>query len=252
MKVAIIEDEPLAIQHLTGLIYMFDASIEIVYKCDSVKKAVKWFQSSPTVDLVFLDIQLADGLSFDIFDKASVSTPIIFTTAYNEYAIRAFKVNSVDYLLKPIDQEELTNAMQKFQSWRSKPLPQADTLQKLAQLLGHKEPTKERFIVKVGEHIHSIPMEEVSFFYSQEKATFIQTTNHRRYLIDYSLEHLEQVAPKNRFFRINRAFFISFEAITDIISYSNSRLKVKLNQCDDDNVIVSRDRVASFKKWLDR
>lgn len=252
MKVAIIEDEPLAVEHLVRLVNQFDASIEVVFQCDSVRKAVKWFQTSPTVDLVFLDIQLADGLSFDIFEKVSVATPIIFTTAHNEYAIKAFKVNSVDYLLKPIDHEELTQAIQKFQSLRIKDTPQADTLQKLAQLLSNKEQTKERFIVKVGEHIHSIPMEEVSFFYSKEKATYIQTTNHRRYLIDFSLEYLEQVAPENRFFRINRAFFISFDAITDIISYSNSRLKVKLNQCDDDNVIVSRDRVASFKKWLDR
>ena len=252
MKVAIIEDEPLAVEHLTRLVHQVDASIEIVFQCDSVSKAVKWFQSTPAIDLVLLDIQLADGLSFDIFEKVVVTTPIIFTTAYNEYAIKAFKVNSVDYLLKPIDLEGLTDALAKFQSWPTTQPSQAETLRKLAQLLGQEEPAKKRFIVKVGEHIHSIPMEEVSFFFSQEKATFIQTTNHRRYLIDYSLEQLEKLAPKNRFFRINRAFFIGFESIADIISYSNSRLKVKLNHCGDDNIIVSRDRVASFKKWLDR
>jgi len=252
VKVAIIEDEPLAADHLIRLLQQFDAQIAITYQCDSVKKAVQWFQTQPKVDLVFLDIQLADGLSFDIFEQITVITPIIFTTAYNKYAIKAFKVNSVDYLLKPIDLEELTQAIEKFKSWQNQTPLEAATIEKLTSLLASQESNKERFIVKVGEHIHSIPVGEISFFYSKEKATFIQTTNHRRFLIDYSLEQLEKITTQERFFRINRAFIISIESVADIISFSNSRLKVKLHECADNDIIVSRDRVQSFKKWLDR
>ena len=252
MRVAIIEDEPLATDHLIRLLHKIDGGIEITYQCDTVKKAVSSLQSAPPVDLVFLDIQLADGLSFDIFDSVSLTTPVIFTTAYNEYAIKAFKVNSVDYLLKPVALEDLYQAIQKFESWQNRNPLEADTIEKLAAILNNQDNSKERFIVKVGEHIHSISIAEILFFYSKEKATYLQTTTDRRFLIDYSLEQLEDLTSNDRFFRINRAYLIGIDCITDIISFSNSRLKIKLKNCDDDNIIVSRDRVQNFKKWLDR
>ncbi|MEO1051601.1 MAG: LytTR family DNA-binding domain-containing protein [Bacteroidota bacterium] len=252
MKALIIEDEQLAAERLELLIKNYDHSIEIIDKIDSVKNAVKWFANNPHPDVVFLDIQLADGVSFEIFEMTKVNAPIIFTTAYDEYALKAFKVNSVDYLLKPIDDDELKAAFDKLNQL-SNGFGQAesqDKIEKVMSLLAPKH--KNRFIVKVGEHIKSIPVQEILFFFSREKASFMNVNEGKNYLLDYSLEQIESMVDPGRYFRINRKYMITLEAVLDIVSYSNSRLKVTLKHSQDNDIIVSRDRVADFKHWLDQ
>ncbi len=252
MKVLIIEDEKLAARRLEKLIKQYDPAIEVVGKLDSVKSTVKWLESNPQPDLAFLDIQLADGLSFEIFEQTILESPVIFTTAFDEYAIRAFKVNSIDYLLKPIDLEELTGAIEKYK----KTQPNTDNIVRrhifdnVLNLL--TDNYKQRFVIKVGEHIRSIPVDDILYFYSLEKATFLHTSDDRNYVIDYSLEQIEKLVDPEKFFRINRRYIISLNSFTDIISYTNSRLKIELLHSDDNDVIVAREKTQSFKKWLDR
>jgi DNA-binding LytR/AlgR family response regulator len=252
MNVLIIEDERLAAERLESLVKQYDPKINIVGFCDSVSASVKWFNSNPAPDLAFLDIQLADGLSFEIFEQSIVDCPVIFTTAFDEYAIKAFKVNSIDYLLKPIDLEELSGAIEKFKkTQRPEAIPkQHQVFDKVLQMLSHNY--KQRFVIKVGEHIRSIPVENILYFYSYEKATFLHTSDNRNYVIDYPLEQLESLVDPGLFFRINRKYMIAMNSFEDIIAYSNSRLKVELLHSDDQDVIVAREKVKEFKNWLDR
>lgn len=254
MKILIIEDEKLAANRLSSLIKSFDNTIEIVGILDSIKTSVAWFTTNPQPDLAFMDIQLADGLSFEIFDQVAVSCPVIFTTAFDEYALRAFKVNSIDYLLKPIDNNELIRAMDKFRHLHqdsSKPETiAAPVMDRVLQML--TKTYKSRFLVRAGEHIKTIPVEQVTFFYSMEKATFLNTTENKEYDVDYTLEELEGLLNPELFFRINRKYFVAMEAIRDIVSYTNSRLKIRLINSSDEEIIVSREKVTDFKKWLDR
>ena len=252
MKVVIIEDEVWAAELLESLILKYDSDIEILTTLDSVKKSVSWFNNEPAPDLVFMDIHLADGLSFEIFDQAKVICPVIFTTAYNEYAIRAFKVNSIDYLLKPLDFDELKQAINKFKDRYSgqNAIPSPEVFDKVLNMLTNDY--KKRFVIKVGEHIRSIPVEEILYFYSLEKATFLNTNNDHNYVIDYSLEQVENLLDPEKFFRVNRKYLISMNSFDDIISYSNSRLKIEILHSDDQDVIVAREKVQKFKKWLDK
>ena len=254
MNILIIEDEKLAANRLSGLIKSFDGTATIVGIQDSIKASVAWFSSNPQPDLAFMDIQLADGLSFEIFDQVAVSCPVIFTTAFDEYALRAFKVNSIDYLLKPIDSEELSKAMEKFRHLHhdsGKPdTIAAPVMDRVLQMLTKTH--KSRFLVRAGEHIKTISTEQVTFFYSMGKATFLNTTENKEYDIDYTLEELEGLLNPELFFRINRKYIVSMGAIRDIINYTNSRLKLKLVNSTDNEIIVSREKVADFKNWLDR
>ncbi|MBE9466760.1 MAG: response regulator transcription factor [Bacteroidetes bacterium] len=249
MRVLIIEDESLAAEQLTNLLHKYDKSITVLEVIESVKNAVQWFKNNEKPELVFMDIQLADGISFDIFDKVQLTSPVIFITAYDQYAIRAFKVNSIDYLLKPLDFDELKTAVDKFKNSKQSSVNQ-DIIEKFKNMLTNNY--KNRFVIKVGEHIRPINIEQINYFYSFEKATYINTTENRNYLIDYSLEQAESLIDPNIFFRINRKYLISLASVIDIISYSNSRLKIKLVNTDENDIIVSRERVNDFKKWLDR
>ncbi|PSR54378.1 DNA-binding response regulator [Adhaeribacter arboris] len=258
MRTLIIEDEKLASDRLANLLQQINPEIEIIGKIESVRKAVQEFNAGLHPDLAFFDIQLADGLSFEIFDQTTVPCPIIFTTAYDEYAIKAFKVNSIDYLLKPIDADELAASLRKFRQLTlpaTRPpeptTPNLEFLQKAMQMLGH-QPYKNRFVVKVGEHLKSIPVEQIDFFFSLEKATFLQTKENKRFVVDFSLEQLESLLDPQQFFRINRSYLIGLNAIQDIVSYSNSRLKTFLRNSTDTDVVVSREKVNAFKDWLDR
>jgi two-component system, LytTR family, response regulator len=200
-------------------------------------------------DLIFMDIQLADGLSFEIFEQTIVKAPVIFTTAYDEYALKAFKVNSIDYLLKPIDQGELNNAIDKYiENSTSKEIP-AQVFDNILHSLTRNY--KNKFVIKVGEHIKVFNIDDVQCFYSMEKYTFLQNNSGRDYAISYSLDQLEDLLDPSRFFRIGRKFIVSFSAISDTISFSNSRLKVKLLSNESDDLIVSREKVQDFKKWLE-
>ena len=255
MITLVIEDEKLAAERLIGLIRKYDSSIEVMDVLDSVEKSVNWFKSEPHPDLIFLDIQLADGLSFEIFEQTEVKGPVIFTTAYDEYTIKAFKVNSVDYLLKPVDYEALAAAIDKYKSnfgpgVHKEFRPDAGLYDKLIRQLSPGY--KNRFIIKVGLHIRSVPVEEIDYFYTCEKNTFLSTNEGKDYALDYSLDQLEKLVDPDLFFRINRKFLINLNAIKDIIAYSNSRLKIILKNPPDEDAIVSREKVRDFKKWLDR
>ncbi|PWL30650.1 LytTR family DNA-binding domain-containing protein [uncultured Roseivirga sp.] len=252
MKVLIVEDESMAAKRLTNLLLKLEPDIEILDQLDSVKTAVKWL-SNNQADLLFFDIQLADGLSFEILNQVNIQTPIIFTTAFDEYAIKAFKVNSIDYLLKPIDPEELKHALEKFHQNFRQPEPQQPNMAMLEQAMKMlTKQYKERFVVKIGEHIHTIPVNDTAYFFSQDKATFLVTEEKKRYIIDYTLEEVEGLIDPQDFFRINRKYLVSMRAVKDIVSYTTSRLRIILHQSDEMDAIVSRERVQDFKKWLDR
>ena len=249
MNCLIVEDEKVAAERLSGLIKNYDKEIEIIGVMQSVKKAVEWLNTNQSPDLIFMDIQLADGLSFEIFEQTIVKTPVIFTTAYDEYALKAFKVNSIDYLLKPIDQGELKNAIDKFKESNS---PKEIPIQVFDSILHSLTSNyKNKFVIKVGEHIKVFTIDDVQCFYSMEKYTFLQNNAGRDYAIGHSLDQLEGLLDPARFFRINRKYIVSFSTIADIISYSNSRLLVKLHANTSDELIVSREKVQDFKKWLE-
>lgn len=252
MNILIVEDEAMAAKRLSTLLKQNLPEANIVAQLDSVKRAVAWL-SDNNADLLFFDIQLADGLSFEILEQVEVKSPIIFTTAFDEYAIRAFKLNSVDYLLKPIDPKELEAALDKYQKLyaeQEKPALNLAMIEQAMQQMTKKY--KERFVVKIGEHIKTIATAEAGYFFSQEKATYLQTLEKNRYIIDYTLEQVEQLLDPEKFFRINRKFLVSVEAIKDIVTYSNSRLRLILQHDDTMDAIVSREKVQDFKKWLDR
>ena len=255
MKVVIIEDEQIAANRLENLLAKSSRQIQVLAKLDTVKRTVEWLELHKSPDLIFMDIQLADGLCFEIFDLVEVDCPVIFTTSYDQYAIRAFKVNSIDYILKPLDPGELYNAINKFEfltnNYAEKTSPESIALQEAIKML-EKKSYKERFVVKVGEHIKSIPVEEINHFVSQEKATFAHTVDQRKYLLDFTLDQLTEMIDPKHFFRINRKYIISIDGYSDIIAYSNHRLKIHLKHDKTMDAIVSRERVSEFKKWLDR
>ena len=249
MKVLIIEDEQLASQKLVRLINKIDASIEIVDIIGSIEGATNWLLTHPHPKLIFMDIQLEDGICFEIFENCNIKTPVIFTTAYNEYALKAFKVNSVDYLLKPINPDELKNAIEKFKSVHNK-----IDFSKIESVINQFKPkTKERFLIKVGNHLKSIQTSSINCFYIKERCNFINVGKGKNYDIDYSLDKVEQIIDSKMFFRINRNMIVNFSAIQDIIAYSSNRLKIILtNWSEKDEILVSRERVTDFKKWMDR
>lgn len=267
MKIAIIEDEELAVERLELMLMKLEKqqpdqfpNLDIVAKLEGVGVAVDFFQKNPMPDVVLCDIQLADGLSFEIFERVSVTCPIIFTTAYNEYAIRAFKVNSIDYLLKPFGLDDLRTAFEKLANLRQNapviaPDAQLDTFRTVMQQLQQpqQKPYKTRFMVKIGEQLTAISIEDISYFYSEEKITWLRhATTGRKYPIDYNLESVEDFVPPQRFFRLNRKFIAAIESIKSVHVYSNSRLKVVLNNPPDtEDILISREKVQPFKEWLD-
>jgi len=250
MNVLIIEDEKLAEDYLEDLLGKTGYDLHISGKADSVKNAIKWFIKNPHPDLIFMDIDLGDGLCFEIFEVVDVESPIIFTTAYDEYAIKAFKVNSIDYLLKPVDPEDLVNALGKFSKVNVNQNIDNSGIQSAGKMLSRG--FKERFIIKIGEHLKTVPIKEIMYFMSREKATFAGHREGRNYLIDYTLDNLEEMLDPFKYFRINRKYVIRYNAILDMVAYSNSRLRVTLTGSDDNEIIVARDRVNDFKEWLDR
>ena len=259
----IVEDEPLAARRLADMLARQPEPLEILGTAESVVQAVSLLREiSP--DVLFLDINLADGLSFEIFEQVAVRCPVIFTTAYDQYALQAFKVNSVDYLLKPIDADELAAALAKLrQRLPAAAAPAAAPAfdpALLAQLMQQMQQTappaasyKTQFVVRVGEHLKVVPLDQIAYFFSLEKATFLQTVEGRKFVVDYTMDQLETLLDPRRFFRLNRAYLAQQSAIQDIISYTNSRLQTVLKpDAPDAQVLVSREKVNVFKSWLDR
>lgn len=262
LRALIIEDEPLAATRLAGLLQRQPMPVQVVGTAESVAEAEVLLRAPGAApDVLLLDIHLADGLSFELFERLEIRCPVIFTTAYDKYALRAFKVNSIDYLLKPIDPEELTAALHKLVQQRETaapaPAPAFDAAL-LAQVLAQaRQPAKEyksRFVVRVGEHLKAVPVEDIAYFASLEKATLLHTHEGRRLVVDYTLEQLEGLLDPREFFRLNRAYLARATAIRDIIHYTNSRLQTILQPAppDNDTVLVSREKVSLFKEWLDR
>ena len=254
MKTIIIEDEKPAARLLQRKLEKLNVRVEVML--NSVQEAIEWFSSNEHPDLIFLDIQLSDGLSFELFEKVEIKSAVIFTTAYDEYALRAFKLNSIDYLLKPIDEEELVVSISKFKSHfiKSKEgnLNSQIDFEKIKQMFQSSfgQNSKKRFTVKIGQHLKVISTDEIECFFSENKGTYIHTFDNRNYLIDSTLEVLEQELEAKDFFRISRKFIISIKAIKEIVVYSNSRLRVILPTFKAEEVIVSREKVTNFKNWI--
>ena len=250
MNIIIIEDEKPSARRLVRMLKEMD--IEAQAMLHSVAESIKWLSTHEHPELILLDIQLSDGLSFEIFEKIKVNSAIIFTTAYDEYALKAFKLNSIDYLLKPIDQEELEFAITKFRKNKPEQGELKMDLEQIKKLLINplNKNYKERFTIKIGQHLKIIPTEEIECFYSENKGTYIFTSENRDYLIDSTLEHLELDLDPTLFFRVSRKFYININAIKDIISFSNSRLKLILNNFSECEIIVSREKVKNFKIWI--
>jgi len=252
MKVLIVEDEPLAAAQLAAHISVLRSDAKIVAVCDTIKSAVEWLKKNEAPELAFFDIQLGDGLSFEIFDRIEFNNPVIFTTAYDDYAIRAFKVNSIDYLLKPIERKELKKALAKFDG-----LVQPRTSNVTPQVLDEivtslkKKNYKERFLVKVGSHLRVMETTDILYFYSFEKGTYAKLADGKDYLLDQSLEQIEGTVDPGQFFRINRKYLVALKSITDVVTYSNSRLKLKINKAGVDDFLVAREKVKDFKVWLE-
>ncbi len=249
MKVMIIEDEVRAADRLQQLLKEIDPEILVIGRTESVKESVA-FLADHQPELIFSDIQLEDGLSFEIFEQTEIRCPIVFTTAYDQYAIEAFKTNGIDYLLKPLDVIRLQQSLAKVK--KLTPGLSIENLLILANAtLNNKQKYKTRFVIKVGERIKSIGVEEIQAFFSQDNATYLLTKEGRRFLVDYSLDLIESMLNPETFFRISRKFIVSIHACQDIIAWSNSRLKVQINGVDNEMVIVARERVQQFKAWLD-
>lgn len=251
MKTIIIEDEEFAARRLENMITECDNSIEIVAKLQSVRESVAWLKSNPHPELIFLDIQLDDDLSFAIFDQVTVQSQIIFTTAFDEYAIKAFKLKSIDYLLKPIIKEELCNAIKKYKEMTA-PLKQAIDFSSLFSLLNQKNVSyKERYSVVVGQKIKTFTVPEIAYFYSTEGISFMVLKNKSEYPVDDSLEELTQQLNPKDFFRINRKYLVKIDSIANVHIYPKSHLKLELAPLPKEEVFVSIDKVTAFKKWLD-
>lgn len=251
MKVLITENENPAVEGLVSLLEKIDPDIQVIGITESVEATINWFQSNPDPDLIFMDIQLDDGLCFELFETMKIEIPVIFTTAYDEYMLSAFKVNSVDYLLKPIDESNLRNAIDKFRTIHYNASINNEVMKQLLNELN--KGYKNRFLIKVGEHYKSIPDKEIACFYILERATFIRTSSDKDYSIDYSLDTLVKMINPAIFFRISRNCIININQISDILSYSSSRLKIKLNSNKPIyDLIVSKDKVREFKKWIDK
>lgn len=254
MKVVIIEDEAFAALRLKKMILEFNPEIKILAELESVAESVKWFKSNPEPDLIFLDIHLEDDLSFAIFDQVNISSPVIFTTAFDEYAIKAFKLKSIDYLLKPIVHEELAAALKKYEQFSGLHTNTVD-LQSLYNLLTNKEVKyRERFSISIGTKIKMVEVADIAYFYVFDKGVYLRTFQGNSYNVDFTLDKLEEMLNPSTFFRINRKFLISIGSIVNMVAYSRGRVKLELKPKADEEfeTIVSIDRSGEFKKWLNQ
>lgn len=255
MKILIIEDEQLAADKLIKLIHQCDPGIEILDQLETIEDSVEWFANQAAPDLLFLDIHLADGLSFEIFEQVSVQCPIIFTTAYDQYAIRAFKTKSIDYLLKPVKLSDLKQALEKYKDlFGQQNTPDfSEEMHALATLIQGKEKIyKSRFLVKVGNVIKTIPVEEIAYFFFEDRTTLLMTKNKHKYPVKHTLDELEEILDPHQFNRANRQFIISIDAIQKIHPWFKGRLKLDLTPSQSIDLVVSSEKTKQFKEWLDR
>ena len=250
MRVVIIEDEPLAAEKLERYLLKYSENIEVLEHLTSLKTAIPWIsEHQGIVDLIFMDVQLTDGLSFEIFSKIEVSKPVIFTTAFDEFAIDAFKVNSIDYLLKPITFTDLSKALKKLRSIKEH-FSKSQEIKTAVSQIGNKS-YKDRFLVSIGNHIHSIQSGNIAYFYAEGRDVSLVSVKAKNYLIEYTLEALEELLDPKLFFRVNRSYIVNISNIEDVIVYANRRLKLVLAPKSEKDVVVSREKVAKFKQWFE-
>lgn len=250
MKILIVEDEDLAVKKLQKTLLAVDASANVVGVTDSIKSSVEWLQENPQPDLILMDIELADGQSFEIFNLTDIKSPVIFTTSYDEFALKAFKVNSVDYLLKPIQKEDLQAALKKFQKLKGNGDINIDSLVKeLQQKLQPKE-YRKRFLVKHAQKLVSIEIDEIAYFYSDGRLNFFKTSDNKKFVVDYTMDELEDMLDPEKYFRISRSFYVSINSVDKIDDYFGNRLILGLKPAVDKEALVSREKVTEFKKWM--
>lgn len=262
MNILLIEDEEATARKLQRLLAEVEPTATVVGQLGSVEESVAWLTHQPAPDLILLDIELADGQSFEIFNQVAVTSPVIFTTAYDEYAIRAFRVNSIDYLLKPVKEADLRSALAKLRTMKLALANQPDNLRMaLADLLHQFQPApdpvspvvapfKERFLVKQGQRLFTVPVHEVAYFFSRNKMTFLQSADGHEWLIDYTMDEVEHMLDPQRFFRVNRQIIAELHAIERVNLYFNGKLKIALQPVFPEEVLVSRDKAGEFKRWL--
>lgn len=252
MKILIVEDEELAVKKLQKTLAAVDDTAEVVGTAECIKSAVEWLQNNPAPDLILMDIELSDGQSFEIFNLIEVKSPVIFTTSYDEFALKAFKVNSVDYLLKPVQKEELHAALNKFKKLKedSKADLNIESLVKeLQQKLQPKE-FRKRFLVKHAQKLVSIEITDIAYFYSDGRLNFFKTTDNKKFVVDYTMDELEEMLDPERYFRISRSFYVSIDSVDKIDDYFGNRLILSLKPAVDKESLVSREKVTEFKKWM--
>ncbi len=251
MNVLVVENEHPAADKIVRLLKKLDKSITVIDVIETVEDAINRLQENPQPDLILMDIQLDDGLCFEIFDTINVDTPVIFTTAYDEYTLRAFKVNSIDYLLKPVDEESLRAALAKFKKLNADKDPFRRDFRQLINEFRNQY--KSRFLIRIGDKFRSVPAGEISHFHITERSIFLSDYNGRDYGIDNSLDNLQEMLDPRKFFRINRECIVNIDSISLMYSYSSSRLQLTLKgQEQNELFVVSRDKVADFKKWIDK
>lgn len=250
MNILIIEDEEVAANRLRKMLLQLDSSIESITEMASVATTVAYLKSSPSPDLIFADIHLGDGASFEIFKQVAVNAPVIFTTAYDQYAIKAFKHNGIDYLLKPIKGAELEQSLSKFKKLKRTEVSNSINIRGLIESINSKEKFQKRLLIKYGQSIRAVEIAEVAYFYTEGKISFACTRKNNRWPVDHNLDELEKIIDPSVFFRINRQFIINVNAIESMHSYSKSRVKILLNPPSATETIVSAERSSSFKDWL--
>jgi DNA-binding LytR/AlgR family response regulator len=250
MKVLLIEDEAPATLRLSKLLLELEPNCTIVGALDEIEASVKWLQDNPAPDLIFMDIHLADGYSFAIFDEIKIVSKVIFVTAYDQYALKAFEVNGLDYLLKPIKKEELERSIARFKAVVS---PKEIDYQAISAIMSRKEKLfKERFLIKSGDQLNFVRVTEIAYFLSEASYSFLVTKSGNRYILDSTMDQIEQELNPDLFFRVNRRQIIGLESIAKISSFINNRLKIELVPADNSDCIVSRNRVGQFKEWLNQ
>ncbi len=254
MNILVIEDEQLAAKRLIQLIKEIDKNASIIEVIDSVELSVEWFQNNEHPDLIFLDIQLSDGLSFNIFKKVEVNSPVIFTTAYDEFALQAFELNSVDYLLKPIDENKLELSIKKYKKLKqnfSKNELNFDTQKLILALQDNKPKYKTRFLVNKGSSLVVVNIEDIAYFYTEDKLVFIVTNDNKKYSLNTSLDKLEKELEPQKLYRANRQYLVSVQAISEINNHFNYKLKLELvPKTISEDVIISKGKSADFKNWI--
>lgn len=251
MKILIIEDEELAVKKLQKTLSLVDASAQVVGTTDSIQSSVEWLRDNEDPDLILMDIELCDGQSFEIFNLAEVKSPVIFTTSYDEYALKAFKVNSVDYLLKPIQKEELQAALNKFRKMNGEKSDSSlDVLVKELQKKLQPKEYRKRFLVKHGQKLVSIEIDEIAYFYSDGRLNFFKTNDGRKFVVDYTMDELGDMLDPENFYRISRSFYVSINSVDKIDDYFGNRLILALKPLVEKEALVSREKVTEFKKWL--